>query len=144
MFIWIDQIIAEIPGPRRKDWITLPGLQEITRNTVSAHLQQDSNSLNDPLVEASQLIRKALETRLDDSPASQNNRFDWILRVSRLVPKLNKWYFTYGLLDCAIQLGRTFGPRMVVLDLQQTLHRLAFESIEEHFRWKAVSHVDMI
>ena len=45
----------------------------------------------------------------------------------------------YGLLDCTVQLAKAFGPGDAPLELRQTLQRLAYESNEEHFRWKAVS-----
>ena len=143
VFTYFDQIIAEIPGPRKKD-LTLPALQEITRNTVSMRGQNCSEEITDALLEASQLVQKVLETRFDDQIKPRNHRLDWIWRVSGQVPKLKNWDFTYGTLDCAIQLARAFGPSTVSLGLQQTIQRLVFESSDEYFRWKAVSTMRLV
>ncbi|KAL8796524.1 MAG: hypothetical protein Q9195_001198 [Heterodermia aff. obscurata] len=141
VFKYFDQIIAEIPGPRKRD-LTLPALQEITRNTVSMRRQPDSDKITEALLEASQLIQKVLETRLDDQIKPRIDRLDWIYRVSGRVPQLRNWDFTYGTLDCAIQLARAFGPSTVSPGLQQTIQRLVFESSDEYFRWKGVSTTD--
>ena len=144
VFLYFDQIIAGIPGPRKRD-LTLPALQEIARNTVSVRRQHDFNEMTDSsLAEASQLIEKVLETRFDDQVRPRNNRLDWIRRVSGHVPKLKEWDFTYGTLDCAIQLARAFGPSTVSPKLRQTIQRLVFDSSDQHFRWKAVSKVNLV
>lgn len=137
VFTWIDQIIAEIPRHQNKN-VTLPGLQEITRNTISAHLYYESSTGTSILTEAADLLQEALETRLDDAPRSPNNQWDRTRSFVRRVPELNTWYFMYGLLDCAIQLAQAFGPSRVPSGLRRALQRLAYTSTEEHFRWKAV------
>lgn len=148
VFLYFDQIIAEIPGPRKRD-LTLPALQEITRNTVSMRGQHNSDEIAVALLEAAQLITKVLETRFDDQVRPRNNRLDWIRKVSGHVPKLKEWDFTYGTLDCAIQLARAFGPSTVSPStaspgLQQTIQRLVFDSSDQHFRWKAVGNMNLV
>ena len=141
--MYFDQIIAEIPGPRKRD-LTLPALQEITRKAVSLRRQRGPEEIAHTLIEASQLIQKVLETRLDDQITPRNSKSDWIRRVSGQVPKLGDWDFTYGTLDCAIQLSRAFGPGSLNPGLQDTIARLAFNSSDEYFRWKAVSNMNLV
>lgn len=143
MFTWIEQIIAEIPRPRNRTTttITLPGLQEITRFSVSSHSSYQPFNTVDLSISASDLLQEALETRLDDSPAPPKSQWDWTWRVVRRLPVMNKWFFMYGLLDCTIQLAKAFGPANAPSALRQTLQRLAYESSEEHFRYKAVSNI---
>ena len=93
----------------------------------------------DLTISASDLLGEALETRLDDSPAPRNDQWDWTWRVVRRVPVLNNWFFIYGLLDCTVQLANAFGPGNAPTALRQTLQKIAYESNEEHFRWKAVN-----
>ena len=140
--MYVDQIISEIPGPRRD--LTLPALQEVTRNTVSMRRQHGSKETADALLEASQLIQKVLETRLDDRIGSRNNEADWIRKISRRVPKLKGCDFKYGTLECAIQLAQAFGPNTVSQGLQQTIQRLIISPSEQYFRWKAVSIMSLV
>ena len=113
----------------------MPGLGEITRNTVTTY--EIDRDACDP-DEASKLLQSAFETRVDNTSVSANEHWDRVQAVVGRVPQLNKWFFTYGLFDCAIQLSQTLGPGLVASGLRRTLQRLAFESPEEHFRWKAI------
>ena len=106
--------------------------------------QHGSNEIAGALLETSQLIQKVLETRLDDQVTPRNHRLDWIRRVSRHVPKLGNWDFTYGTLDCAIQLARAFGASTVSPGLRQTVQKRVFESPDQDFRWKAVRTMNLV
>ena len=145
VLVYFDQIIAEIPGPKRD--LTLPALQEATRNSISIRRQHDSNRTTDGLLEISQLIQKVLETLLDDQNMSRNNTLNLISKLPGHVPELKKLDFTYGTLDCAIQLARAFGPTSVSAGLQQTIQRLVFDcsdGSDQYFRWKAVSSMNLV
>lgn len=140
VFIYFDQIIAEIPTPQRKQRkITLPGLQEITRLSISALKRHGSEGNKDVLLEASGLLREALETRLHDAPVLSKDRWDRARTVLHRTPQMNRGFVMLGLLDCAIQLSSQFGPDRIPLDLRQTVQRLAFKSPDGDIRWASVS-----
>ena len=142
--MYFGQIIAGIPGPSKKD-MTLPALQEIIRNAVSMRRQRDSEEIADTLLEASHLIQRVLETCLDDQSTSRSNSSDWMREVSGYVPKLKEWDFTYGTLDCAIQLARAFSPSSLSPGLQRAIQRLVFDdSSDQYFRWQAVSNMNLV
>ena len=124
---------------REQRKITLPGIQEIVRNSISALKRHDSGDSGDVLLEASVFLREALETRVHDAPVFSMSRLDWLLTVFHRTPRLNRGFVTLGLLDCAIQLSSQSGPDTVPSELQQTVQRLAFESKDWDIRWASVS-----
>ncbi|KAG7005145.1 hypothetical protein G7Y79_00021g050120 [Physcia stellaris] len=139
VFVYFDQIIAGIPMPQREQRkITLPGIQEIVRNSISALKRHDSGDSGDVLLEASVLLREALETRVHDAPVFSKSRLDWVLTLVHRTPRLNRGFVTLGLLDCAIQLSSQSGPDTVPSELQQTVQRLAFESKDWDIRWASI------
>ena len=91
------------------------------------------------LEEASEPLREAIGIRLEGSNATPNSQWDWTWRVVGRVPKLNKWFFAYGLLDCAVQLRQASDLEPAFISLQTTIRRLASESSDESLKWKAVS-----
>ena len=135
-----------------KKRVTLPSLQEITRNTVAAFTNSfegnptmgaaSSSVATETLSpnEAADLLQTALETRLDGPALSQNKQWDIPRKLLRILPPMNKWFFIYGLIDCAIQLAQSIGPTRVADGLRSALQRLACESDDEYFQWKAVCH----
>ena len=137
VFKYLDQIIAEIPRLQSKTGVTLPGLQQITRYTVAAY-RQDPNLDNARLDDAANLILTALDAHLEDGNVSSSEQWDVLKRISRTMPRLTQWYFRYGLLDCAIQLGAVIGPSHIIPGLRRTVQQMAYTTSDEHLQWKAI------
>ena len=110
VFGYWDAIIAEIPTPQiLKREVTLPGIQEIVRNSISALERHDPDYNAEVLLEASALLQEALETRFHDAPVSKS-RWDRARTVLHRTPQMNRGFVMLGLLDCAIQLSSQSGP----------------------------------
>ena len=69
-------------------------------------------------------------------------RFEDYLRacINRGPPSLSRYFFLYGLLDCAAQLARILPPFRMEPGFGDRMIRIVGSRREPSFRWKAVSH----
>ncbi|KAL8717606.1 MAG: hypothetical protein Q9225_005160 [Loekoesia sp. 1 TL-2023] len=138
-----NDVISLIPG-RKGQNLNLPAVQEIARRAITLLnridvANEDSNELE--AVEAAtddiKLIQRLLESYIQEIPLRKGDPWNWPWAKLRLgPPSLNKWYFFYGLLDCAAQLARGLGPDWISARLLGMFARIMEESEFEEFRWK--------
>lgn len=84
-------------------------------------------------------MQELLKTYLEEIPSRRRDSWNWPLTQLGLgPPSLNKWYFFYGLLDCAAQLLRYLQPEQVPIRLRRTFAEIVQKSEFEEFRWKII------
>ena len=108
------------------------------RNSISALERHDPEDNAESFLEASALLREALETRFHDAPVSES-LLDRARTVLHRTPPMSSGFVMLGLLDCAIQLSSQSGPDTIPPELRRTIQRLAFESTDWNTRWASVS-----
>lgn len=83
------------------------------------------------------LVQELLNAHFQTIPSRKVDPWNWPLARLRLgPPSMNKWYFFYGLLDCAAQVARHLEPEQMSPELLENLRQLMAESEFEEFRWK--------
>lgn len=76
----------------------------------------------------------------DSSPGVTSGHLrDVLITLTGGSPRFNRGYYFYGLLDCAVQLGRHLHPKDIPAELRATKESLLSISGDSLFRWKAVS-----
>jgi len=89
------------------------------------------------------LVLELLHTSIQEIPSRKSDAWNWpFARLRRGPPLLNKWYFFYGLLDCAAQLARQLRPGQLPAAFLGRLERLMEETEFEEFRWKVTEILD--
>lgn len=82
-------------------------------------------------------MQELLNTHFQSIPSRKSDPWNWPLARLRLgPPMMNKWYFFYGLLDCAVQVSRHVEPENISSDFVRNLKQLMAETEFEEFRWK--------
>ncbi|KAL8684648.1 MAG: hypothetical protein Q9224_006215, partial [Gallowayella concinna] len=146
IFHYADHIIGLIPG-RTSQHLSLPGIQELTRNATTLldsvieedHQDEDVSDVIRTANDTVELVQRLLRVHIQDIPSKRNDSWNWPLaRLRRNPPLLNKWYFFYGLLDCVAQLARRLGPGQLHMELLVMMKQLMEESDFEEFRWKII------
>ncbi|KAL8951014.1 MAG: hypothetical protein Q9222_002990 [Ikaeria aurantiellina] len=145
VFEYADDIIGRIPG-RLGRHLNLPALQEFTRNAAVLFARSHAVEPNDrnpsDVNRANQvveLVQELLMAYSQEIPSRKDNYGNWPrARTRRGPPSMNKWYFFYGLLDCAKQLAGYLEPGHFSNDLILVLGRLLRTSDFEEFRWKVL------
>ncbi|KAL8708755.1 MAG: hypothetical protein Q9220_006397 [cf. Caloplaca sp. 1 TL-2023] len=145
VFQYADHIIGLIPG-RRGRYLNLPALQEFTRNAATMFSRGNAagprNRDTSDIRHANQiveLVQELLMVYSQEIPSRNDDYWNWPLaRLRRGPPSLNKWYFFYGLLDCASQVAGYLKPGQISDELLRVLVRLLRISDFEEFRWKVL------
>ncbi|KAL8738320.1 MAG: hypothetical protein Q9181_000863 [Wetmoreana brouardii] len=145
VFQYADHVIGLLPG-RTDRYLNLPAIQELTRNATTVLATADTGNHDVEELEnvgmASDVVRfvqELLRIHIRAIPSRRSDAWDWPLaRFRRGPPLMNKWYFFYGLLDCAAQLARHLRPQQMPADVLGGLERLMNEADFEEFRWKVV------
>lgn len=89
------------------------------------------------------LVLEILHVSIQKIPSKKSDAWNWpFARLRRGPPLLNKWYFFYGLLDCAAQLARQLGPGQLPAAFLGRLKRLMEETEFEEIRWKVTEILD--
>ncbi|KAH0537561.1 hypothetical protein FGG08_005660 [Glutinoglossum americanum] len=134
------------PQPRYQ---VLLGLQDLTRAAVAinlkAKLAKDDTLWAFSIKMARRTLRELLNTlgnaaELEATPlpsAAQGYWEQFLAIVNRGSPGLNKYFYFYGLLDCAAQLGRILHPDELPAEMKLRMMRLLLGSKVPQFRWKA-------
>ncbi|KAL8668386.1 MAG: hypothetical protein Q9168_006984 [Polycauliona sp. 1 TL-2023] len=142
-FRYADQVIGLIPG-RKSRYLNLPAIQELTRNAITTFSLVETSSNNQVVsedcqraLEVVQLVQQLLKVHIEDIPSTKSSVWDWPLaRLRRGPPRMDKWYFFYGLLDCLAQVARHIRHGHLSVDLFSMLKKLMEESEYEELRWK--------
>lgn len=132
-----------IPG-RESQYLNLPAIQEIARRAITLSKRidvADGDSNEREAVGAAtddiKLIQRLLESYIQEIPLRKRDSWNWPwAKLGLGPPSLNKWYFFYGLLDCAAQLARGLGSGWISAKLLGTFARIMEESEFEEFGWK--------
>ncbi|KAL8704700.1 MAG: hypothetical protein Q9201_002162 [Fulgogasparrea decipioides] len=145
VFRYADDVIGLLPG-RTDRYLNLPAIQELTRNAISVLATADTGNHDveelenvEMATDVVNLVQELLRIHIRAIPSRRSDAWNWPLaRFRRGPPLMNKWYFFYGLLDCAAQLARHLLPEQMPADLLGGLERLMNEADFEEFRWKVV------
>ena len=131
-------------------------LQELTRITLASDLytkivksssstagRRRSDALDPPQALATEILERILCLLNDDyinenvyQPTTTWERF--LAFFNRGPPCLGKYYYLYGLLDCATQLGRILENSMVPRSFAERMREIVQRSRDPSLRWKAV------
>ncbi|KAL8825689.1 MAG: hypothetical protein Q9170_007696 [Blastenia crenularia] len=138
-----DEIIGLIPG-REAQHLNLPAVQEITRRATTLLKENSAMVEDDENLEALEaatadvkLVQELLNSNIQEIPSRRKDSWNWPLaRLRQGPPSMNKWYFFYGLLDCAAQLARRLPSDQISTNLLKTFARIMEESEFEELRWK--------
>jgi hypothetical protein len=81
-----------------------------------------------------------LKTQTIEENISQpsNTWKNFLTFVNRGPPCFNDYYYLYGLLDCATQLGRILDETTVPLEFEERMREIVKKSKDASLRWKAV------
>jgi len=145
----VNRILGLIPG-RQSRHLHLPAIQELTRNATTSLAECDNKSQNDNVsrevekaADIIKLVFELLHVSFQEIPSRKSDAWNWpFARLRRGPPLLNKWYFFYGLLDCAAQLARHLRPGQLPAPFLRRLERLMEETEFEEFRWKVTEILD--
>lgn len=132
----------------QKGYLALLSFQEVIRLATSFRFidKSDQDTGGQELINKEALkkiMAKLSGTIRDVSDLSMGRTSghlkDVLLTFSGRSPRLDRLYFTYGLLDCAAQLGRHLHPDDIPSELKATKESLLSISGDHLLRWKAVS-----
>ncbi len=130
------------------------GLQELTRVTLAAYLynkvvaspaadNQDEEDRPGYLAEwIMQRILKILSEydQFETNVSCPSTKWEYLIAfLNRGPPSFDKYFYLYGLLDCATQLGRVVDHDRTPQPLRERMERIVRDSKDDSFRWKAVS-----
>jgi len=125
-------------------------LQELTRLTLALglHTKICNPGLGDKTASAPKLavwvlkkILKSLDKKTQEGGVSQP-KDAWEIFLAfwgRQPPRFSDYYYLYGLLDCATQLGRIIDHEMLPAGFEERMQKIIRNSIAPTLRWKAVS-----
>jgi hypothetical protein len=130
-------------------------LQEITRITLASDLyakivksapganRRNCNALGSPRTLATWILERILSLlnseQIEENvshPATAWNHF--LAFINRGPPCFGDYYYLYGLLDCATQLGRILERGMVPSSFEERMRKIIQKSKDPSLRWKAV------
>lgn len=132
----------------QKGYLALLSFQEVIRLATSLRFidKSDQDTGGEELInkEALKKIMAKLSGTIRDvfnfSMGSTSGHLkDVLLTFSGRSPRLDRRYFTYGLLDCAAHLGRHLHPDDIPSELKATKESFLSISGDQVLRWKAVS-----
>ena len=144
--------LCQVPK-KRSDTIFV--LQEITRITLAFDLytkvvksapsadQPQHNALGSPRTLVKWILERILLLLSDEQieenashPATAWNHF--LAFFNRGPPCFSDYYYLYGLLDCATQLGRILEKAMLPSSFEEKMREIIQKSKDPSLRWKAV------
>lgn len=145
--------LCRVPAERYNDFFVL---QEMTRIAVAFKVR--SNVLESVEITNSELISTnlgllsrlatsimerlllLLNNDLIEERVSQptNAWMNFLAFANHGPPCFNDYYYLYGLLDCATQLGRIVDKNDVSLQFEERVRKIAKNCIDSSIRWKAV------
>jgi len=124
--------------------------QELTRFILALdlHTKICDPALGDKMTSAPKLaawvlekILESLDKETHEEKVSQPNDA-WTIFLAfwgKTPPRFNDYYYLYGLLDCATQLGRIIDHGMLPAGFEERMQKIIRDSIDPTLRWKAVS-----
>jgi hypothetical protein len=137
-------------------------LQQLTRKTVALHLVAKVKEMCERIDgSGKEIASAALRSSLDLAAAildqilvalNQHNDFEtticprsslWeycLAICDRGPPAMDTYFYLYGLLDCATQLGRILSYDRIQGKFKSRMMTIIRRSTEESYRWKAVSY----
>ncbi|KAL9030415.1 MAG: hypothetical protein Q9180_006909, partial [Flavoplaca navasiana] len=144
-FRYADEVIGLIPG-RKSRYLNLPAIQELTRNATAVFsfaeiIDNDEVDVEEThlALQVGQLIQQLLRVHIQNIPSKKSSMWDWPLaRFRRGPPRMDQWYFFYGLLDCLRQVARHIRHGQLSVELFAMLRQLMEDSEYEESRWKIV------
>ncbi|KAL8876220.1 MAG: hypothetical protein Q9198_005547 [Flavoplaca austrocitrina] len=144
-FRYADEVIGLIPG-RKSRYLNLPAIQELTRNATAVFsfaetIDNDEVDVEETqlALQVGQLIQQLLRVHIQNIPSKKSSIWDWPLaRFRRGPPRMDEWYFFYGLLDCLSQVARHIRHGQPFAELFAMLRQLMEDSEYEETRWKIV------
>ena len=158
----IDNALKPLWRRPNEEYQALFTLQELTRKTVALHLVAEVKKLSGGIDESGKAIAsEVLSSSLDLAAAildkilaelQKHDLFETTIRrrspiweypriiCDRGPPAMDTYFYLYGLLDCATQLGRILPYDRVKGEFKSKMMTIIHRSEEESYRWKAVSH----
>ena len=158
----IDSALKPLWRRPNEEYQALFILQELTRKTVALHLVAKVKKMSDRIDENGKAIASvALSFSLDLAAAildqilvelKRHNQFEITIRrrssfweylsmiSDRGPPAMDTYFYLYGLLDCATQLGRILPYDRVKGEFKSKMMTIIWRSEEESYQWKAVSY----
>lgn len=154
----LDEIFRSVGTSTANQFESLFGLQELSRIALSLNhfaivlkaSNQAPNSANILFQRSHQLASAVLRRVYDILNSEPYYQFETrgpsrpylkallLAHVNRGPPRLDKYFFLYGLLDCAAQVARILPPLMMEPDFGERMMQIIRLSSEPSYRWKAV------
>lgn len=158
----LDSVLQPLWLRPNEEYQALFLLQELTRKTVTLHLVAKVKKMSERIGENGKAIASAaLESSMDLAVAildqilvelKRHNHFETTIRRrssfgeyflairDRGPPEMDTYFYLYGLLDCATQLGRILPYGRIKDEFKSKMMTIIRRSKEESYRWKAVSY----
>ena len=158
----LDSILQPLWQHPKDEYQALFLLQELTRKTVALHLVAKVKKMSSRIDGNGKAIASlALESSMGLAVAvldqilvelKKHNRFETTIRRpssiweyflairNRTTPAMDTYFYLYGLLDCATQLGRILPHDRIKDEFKSKMMAIIRGSEEESYRWKAVSY----
>ncbi|KAI9861443.1 MAG: hypothetical protein M1813_005340 [Trichoglossum hirsutum] len=118
------------------------GLQELTRVTLALYLYQDvvGSSTTEPGDLARWILERILSIVKDDPfEKAVSPMWEYLSALANIgPPSIDRYFYLYGLLDCATQLGKVVDSDRVPQPLILRMEEIIENSTEDSFRWKAL------
>ncbi|KAG9230140.1 hypothetical protein BJ875DRAFT_499399 [Amylocarpus encephaloides] len=150
----LDNIFRPVRPAPRDCSVDVFVIQELTRIALALSLKsQVSNASNRGTVEeyetsdGDKLASWILDTiylLLEDYPIEEDvtrpaKVWNWFLAIlKRKASGFSDYYYLYGLLDCAVQVGRIVEVEAIPTDLIQRVQTIIGKSVDSSIRWKAM------
>jgi hypothetical protein len=156
----LDSVLQPLRLRPNEEYKALFLLQELTRKTVALHLVAKAKKMSERIDENGKAIASAaFESSMDLAVAildqilvELNSHFETTIRRrssfgecflairDRGPPAMDTYFYLYGLLDCATQLGRILPYDRIKDEFKSKMMTIIRTSEEESYRWKAVSY----
>jgi len=146
----LDKSIQPLYQTPQQDYKIVFVLQELTRFTLALdlHTKIYNSKLGDKTASAPKVavwvLKKILEsldkeTQEDKVSQPKDAWKNFLAFWGNQPPRFSDYYYLYGLLDCATQLGRIIDRGMLPAGFEERMQKIIRNSIAPTLRWKAVS-----
>ena len=155
----LDSIFRPLRLSPNQEYKALFLLQELTRKTAALHLVAKVKKMAERTddkgkANASAALESSMDLAvviLDQILVELNSHFENTVRrrssfgeyfltiCNRGPPAMDTYFYVYGLLDCATQLGRILPYNRINDEFKSKMMAIITTSEEESYRWKAVS-----
>jgi hypothetical protein len=158
----LDNVLKPLRRRPNEKYQALFIFRELTRKAVAHHLVEKVKTMSDKIDENGKAVAStALEASLDLAAAilekilvelKRHDGFETTIRprstfwkyflaiCDRGPPAMDTYFYLYGLLDCATELGRILPYDRITDEFNSKMMTIICRSEEESYRWKAVSH----